>query len=381
MTCQFARRRRIRAIVFAVVMALPAVVPAAGGDGALRLAHLPLARTAAAVPPEVQPAAYQLPAPAAEGYWVVSSRRSAQHPLDRVPWGLDYFQAVPNGPLFWSSADSLRAGLTPGVPVCIFVHGSFVDWPEHLEEAAQANRWVREATAGCPLHVVFFSWPSDRPYTFCFPVDVTARGARAEFNGFHVAHLMSLLPEQSPVCLIGHSHGARTVLSAAHLAGGGTVRDLAFTGNVGATRRMRLALAAAAVDHDWVNPDARYGCALCRSEAAVNLKNRCDGPLFFYPLARPFARPALATVGWTDGDRERMGWLSQRAMEIDVTPLLGRAHLWPDYFTRPEIGSVLGPFITFADAATVMPAPPAMPPDSGFAAPEGPVVGPAFVQP
>jgi hypothetical protein len=285
-------------------------------------------------------------------YWIASSRRAAQHRLDPRTGTLDFFRRNPDGTLTCGDAFTMQSEIVSGVPVCIFIHGSFVQWSDQLNSARTSYHWIRNAAPDQPLQVIFFDWPSDGPYTYLFPVDVTVRGERAEFNGFHLAYVISLLPPDCPVCLIGHSHGARTVASALHLSGSGAVQGLAFYGDVGQTRPIRAVMAAAAFDHDWLNPDQLYGRALCRSEV-MNLRNNCDAALHFYPLARPLSRPALANVGFTELDREAMGMLAYRAIELDVTELVGRSHTWPYYEAKPAIASAIAPFVYFMDLPSV----------------------------
>ena len=280
-----------------------------------------------------------------DSYWIVSTRRAAQHRLDPPSSTLDYIRRQEDGTLVVSHAAAMQAEFQPGTPVVIFVHGSFVGWGSQVTQARKTNRWLKEATGGRPVHVVFFDWPSDGPYTHLFPIDVTVRGERAEFNGLHLTCLISQMPAESPVCLVGHSHGARTVLSALHLSAGGSVQDLMFYGQVG-RRPLRAVLAAAAVDHDWLNPGERFERALCRSEV-MNLRNKCDAALVFYPLSRPFSRPSLANVGFTDLDRAEMGELAYRAIQLDVTELVGRSHTWPHYDDEPAIAAAIAPFALF----------------------------------
>lgn len=281
-------------------------------------------------------------------YWIVSTRRAAQHRMDQSPGTLDYIRRNPDGTLTCGDAFTMQSEMIPGVPVCIFIHGSFVTWSDQLNSARTSYHWIRDAAPDRPLQVIFFDWPSDGPYSYLFPVDVTVRGERAEFNGLHLAYVISLLPPDCQVCLIGHSHGARTAAAALHLAAAGSVQGLAFYGDVGQTRPMRAVMAAAAFDHDWLNPDQIYGRALCRSEV-MNLRNNCDTALHFYPLSRPLSRPALANVGFTDADRSEMGLLAYRAIELDVTDLVGRSHTWPYYEGEPSIAAAIAPFVYFMD--------------------------------
>lgn len=307
------------------------------------------------VVPPIAPHSAPLGPEAADGdsYWIVSTRRAAQHRLDPPSCMLDYVRRQEDGTLVTSHAAAMQAELTPGVPVIVFVHGSFVAWGDQLEQARSTNRWIKQAAADRPVHVVFFDWPSDGPYTYLFPIDVTVRGERAEFNGLHLTNLISQLPAESPVCLVGHSHGARTVLSALHLSGGGTIQDLMYYGDVG-KRPLRAVLAAAAVDHDWLNPGERYDRSLCRGEV-MNLRNKCDTALTFYPLSAPFSRPSLANVGFTELDRREMGLLGYRAIELDVTELVGRSHTWPHYDQEPAIAAAIAPFALFWELQQVQP--------------------------
>ncbi len=279
-------------------------------------------------------------------YWFVSTRSAAQHRLEkRGP--LTVYRSS-QGTLSAASLEELQSALTPGVPICIFVHGSFTGWNTQLRNAPQSSQWIRDACPGRPMHVIFFSWPSDGPYTQIFPVDLTVRAYRAEFNGFYLAQVVALCPQQSPVCLIGHSHGTRAVLAAGHLLGGGMVEGLVSPSASASTQPVRAVLMAAAVDHTWLNPGSRYGCALHRIEV-MSLRSSGDFPLQFYPLSAPHSRPALAQVGFTNADRRAMGPLGYRAVELDVSELVGTSHAWRSYSGSPSIAAAVAPFALFLD--------------------------------
>ena len=279
-------------------------------------------------------------------YWMVSSRSSVQNIHSPGRWGLDVHQRLPDGSIQPSSVGSLSAQIDPTLPVCIFVHGSFVKWESQCREAHQAYREIRRQCPGMPVQMIFFTWPSDGPYTYLLPLDVAVRGEQAEFNGFHLAWLISQLPTGCPVCLIGHSHGTRVVLSALQLAGGGEIQDHCFAGGMGC-HRYRAILTAAAMDNEWLNPGQRYDRALLVTEGLLHLQNRRDAALGLYPLSRPFAGRALARSGFRRRDLARIGSQSAKIMEYDCTHLLGPAHLWPDYYSKPEIVATMRPYIYF----------------------------------
>lgn len=311
---------------------LPALVPPAP-------LPTPIEPVPTAAAPPAQPAAV-----AANTYWIVSSRCSVQDVCSPGPWGLNVYQRVGDCPLIPTDVPSLSSQIVPGVPVLIYVHGSFVEWESQCREAHEAHRVLSSICQ--PLQMIFYTWPSTGPHRCLFPLDAAMLGERAEFNGFHLAWLVSQIPDSCPICFLGHSHGSRTVLSAMQLAAGGTIQGHVFTGYMGA-RRYRAVLAAAALDHNWLNPGERYGCALNLLECLLNLKNRHDLALAFYPLNRPFAHRALARSGFTRRDAARIGWNMAKITEVDVTPLLGPRHLWPYYYADPAIDSLIRSYMQF----------------------------------
>ncbi len=283
-------------------------------------------------------------------YWIVSSRCDVQHKrhMHLDDGVLDVFERTADGQLHHAQMGSLQACLIPGVPVLMCIHGNFVSWEDECYESHLAYQWFRNSCPNLPLQVIFFTWPSNGAITGILPTDVTIRGKQAEFNGFHVGRLMNCIPESCPVTFMGHSFGCRVILSTLHLAGGGAVQGMTFPGAM-TSHRYRAVFAAAAVDHHWMNPGDRFGCALPRTECIVNLRNRKDLPLALYPLTRPFAGRALARSGLTRRDTRLLGPESQKVVSIDVTAIEGHNHLWPGYFNSPEIGAAIAHVIYYPE--------------------------------
>jgi hypothetical protein len=162
-------------------------------------------------------------------------------------------------------------------------------------------------------------------------------GHRAEFNGFALAQLVSLLPSDTPVSLVGHSHGARTVAAALHLLAGGHIRNRHLA-RVGRTRTVDSAvLMAAAIDSQWLQPWNQYGLAPCSTRRLVNLVNRNDSVLAIYPLRKPLGLPAAGTVGVPESP-----W--PHVCNCDVTSLIGRGHFQRHYLQHPEIAALIADF-------------------------------------
>jgi len=252
--------------------------------------------------------------------------------------------------------EELLRTLMPGAPVCIFVHGSFTRMQDVWEDAEYSYRWLRSPCPQVPLNFIYFTWPSEGTFTL-FPdnafstpllcVDFAILGRRAEVNGFYLADLIGELPPNTPVSLIGHSHGARAIASSLHLLGGGTVQQQGRWNPADSGNRIRVVMAAAAIDHDWLNPDERYGCALNRAECLLSLRNECDFALALYPLRRPFSSRSLARAGFTRKDQRELGGHVAQVSELDVTPLIGRRHDWPSYVRRAEIAAAIRPYVFF----------------------------------
>ncbi|MDA1017599.1 MAG: alpha/beta hydrolase [Planctomycetota bacterium] len=282
-------------------------------------------------------------------YWIVSSRHCPQRP-DRecIACRLEFARRTSDCCLNRSTETGFRTWLKPGVPVCIVVHGSFVSSRAAIIDSHNTYRWLRSAAPNRSLQVVFFTWPSNELAIGVLPsVEVSILGKRSALNGLHLTNLLAMIPPSCPVSMIGHSHGARLVLSSLHLLGGGSVQGFKLNCDLACGRRFRAILAAAAVDHHWLNPGERYDRALCVTECLVNLRNSLDLPLMLYPLRKPFGREALARRGFTRGDAARLGASLQKVHEFDVTRQVRTGHMWPHYYRRAEIAWLLIPYIHF----------------------------------
>ena len=306
------------------------------------------------------PAPVALPAASSicdESHWILSIRHCSRDCPDcacRFDFGVH--KADWDGCWKPSSMGEFQQSMIPGVPICVMIHGSFVTEETVAEDSRQTFRWLRQAAPDLPLQVVFISWPSDGIFTLdpaiaassLFPtIDVGILGRRAELNGCRIAKLVQSFPPESPVCLLGHSHGARMVSSAMHFLGGGELQGIRVCD--GPSHRVRGILAAAALDHDWMVPGQRYDRALCGAECVLNLRSKLDWALSIYPLRRPFSRRALGQSGFTSKDRQRLGARAQQIANLDVSRELGVGHIWPCYYEHPEIAASIVPWVYFTE--------------------------------
>lgn len=290
-------------------------------------------------------------------YWIVSTR-SCPEPnpcsIETCPPDVFDMDGTPGGRP--SSLEELLVSLPPGIPVCIMSHGSFVDWQIACDDSLGTARWLASACGGQQVAMIFFTWPSEGRSPLLVQFDVAVLGKRATRHGKYMADLVSAISPDHPVCLIGHSHGARVMVSALQLLGGGSSEGVTLAQPLPAPCRLRVVLAAAAIDHHWLNEGERFGNALCRVEALLNLQNRKDLVLSVYPLRRPFAKAALARKGFTDRDRAKMGWQGPKVTDVDVTDIIRYHHTWPNYYRSAAIRDLVAPYITFAESYADVPA-------------------------
>lgn len=300
-------------------------------------------------------------------YWIVSSRccRQTQHKCGVncrfVCHAItEDCQSLPVG------YEQMIASQIPGAPTCVLVHGSFTRMQDVWPDAECSYNWLRNGGPQVPINFIYYTWPSEGPFailphnaftTLVPNLDFSVLGQRAELNGFYLADLIGSLPPSTSVSLIGHSLGARAITASLHLMGGGSLRGQARCNPVDGGHRIRVVLAAAAIEHDWLNPGDRYGCALNRAECLLNLRNERDLALALYPLRRPFSSSALARKGFTSKDQRKLGEHLVQVSELDVTPIIGKAHGWPNYCSQPSIAGCIAPYVYFEAAENTFPAP------------------------
>ena len=317
-----------------------------------------------AVPPAVE---LQVPTAAprlAVKYWIVSTRSCRQsHHKCGVSCRFICHAVTEDCQCVPVCFEQLIAGQIPGAPTCVLAHGSFTRMDDVWEDSECTYCWLRGACPQVPLNFIYFTWPSEgpfalvpnNPFSTAIPcLDFGVLGRRAELNGFYLADLIGSLPGPTTVSLIGHSLGARTVASSLHLLGGGTVHGQTRWNPADCGHRIRVVLAAAAIEHDWLNPGDRYGCALSRAECLLNLRNECDFALALYPLRKPFSSRALARTGFTSKDQRKLGDRLTQVSELDVAPVIGKGHSWPSYCRQPGIATAVSPYVYFEAAQAVV---------------------------
>jgi hypothetical protein len=284
-------------------------------------------------------------------YWIVSSRScSAKNAPCDTDCCLEYLHRISDQCLISEGRDSFLASIQPDRPVCFVVHGSYNWWRDVLTESRRINRWIHAGAPGAPVQVVFFTWPSDGNMPFIFPVDIAILGRRSAAHSVYLANLISQLPPDQRVSVLGHSHGARATVAALHLLGGGALENgQALPAGYAVPRHLRAVLIAAAIDHQWLNPGERYGQALVTPERVLLMRNSRDATLGIYPLRKGVGPRALGQYGLGQDDRFILGSLGAKVDELDAAEFAAWHHRFAAYHEHPELASAIVPYVYFQD--------------------------------
>lgn len=295
-------------------------------------------------------------------YWIVSSRHCNGNAANTGC--LNYFHRTSERDMRDVGRDAFMASLRPDLPVCFVVHGSYNWWRDVVKESRSIQKWIRSGAPELPVQIVFFTWPSDGNMPFVFPVDIAVLGRKASKHSLYLANLIGSLPPEQPVCILGHSHGARAAAAALHVLGGGAVEDgQRLPPGYSTPQHLRAVLVAAAIDQSWLNPGNRYGQALWPPERILLMRNSRDTTLAVYPYRKFGGEKAMGKDGLALQDRFQMDQLGRKIVELDAAQFAQSNHSFADYHQHPELAAALVPYVYFRDdgvATTPVTADPAL---------------------
>lgn len=310
------------------------------------------------------------------GQWIVSSRRNYNEVGTwRLTPALHYYFDRGGRNLAEVGEQTFTSAIDNGAPTCVVVFGSYNRWEDASAEVGPISRWLRSAAPDQPLNMVFFTWPSDGVAPFLFPVEIAVLGRRSSLQGVFLAEMLSHVPQNQALCLIGHSHGARTVASALHLMSGGEIENgVRLESAPGNLPTCRVVMMVAAMDHHWLNPGQRYGMALPRVERMLNVKNTLDNALGLYTIRKPRATFALGGPGLDWTDRAALGAEAAKIAEVDISRYTGAGHSWQDIYPHRDLALALRPYVFLLDDPAA--AAPSLPTTSSFGQPTQAVTTP-----
>jgi len=280
-------------------------------------------------------------------YWIISSRDC---PQEKSPREADrctkYYYRGPSGKIELRTATDFHRSLDPDIPVCFMIHGSLIEWEQNVLEGHATYEWLKRAAPNTRFQMVLFTWPSER-MLLVPPIDFSVLGYRSSYNGLYLARVISRMPSSTSISLLGHSHGARLAVSALHLLGGGEAYGYRLAPRDTPLPHIRTVLAAAAMDHHWLDPGQRYGMALNGTDSLLNIKNQTDIPLILYPFPMLLGHDSLGRGGFSWLDQYRLGDNFSKVRNVDVTFLIGLGHIWPRFHDHVEIAEALTPYLFY----------------------------------
>jgi len=238
----------------------------------------------------------------------------------------------PGGKSSWKSVawQELVSEAQDRRPTVVYVHGNRIDRGEDRSRGLKIYRSLSGVLRQeGPIRYVIWSWPATQ---IPGPVkDYYVKAGRTRQISWQLAWFLRQTPEQTPVSVIGYSMGARVVSGAMHLLGGGRLGGLKIEPDERPHRpQIRVALVAAAVDADWIQPGGYHGRALSAIEKLYVVTNRRDPAMRYFYLSHDRGR--IRALGWAGVDQPgSLGSAAKRVRLLDLTKVIGRNHGLTDY--------------------------------------------------
>jgi hypothetical protein len=297
-------------------------------------------------------------------YWIASSRGCdpSKVPVDAFRC-LSFFHRIGDKDLVRQPGEAFMASIRPDRPICFVVHGSYNRWGDVVEESRKIHRWLKNTSPTSPLQVVFFTWPADGNMPYLLPVDIAVLGRRSAAHSIFLAKLITQLPQEQQVSIVGHSHGSRATVATLHLLAGGKLEEgQVLPAGCTCPPHLRAVLIAAAIDHNWLNPGQRYDRALKVPDRVLLIRNSKDGWLTAYQARKVWGERAMGKDGLSRADRAALGPAGKKLVELDAAQFAGYSHSFEEFHHRAELGAALRPYVYFqedqpAGTAVITPVP------------------------
>jgi hypothetical protein len=242
----------------------------------------------------------------------------------------------------WQPADpdAFHCGDSKCTMTVVYAHGNRSNACDARRQGLEIYRQLRRR---CPcwigIRFVIWSWPSDAiPASYRILRDVRVKFRRTSTQSYVLAHWISLLPSDVPVTFVGYSFGARTILGALHLLGGGQLEGRCLPQAGCYPQCIKVVLWAAAAENTWLSARGSRNCALRVIDRALVTVNHRDPALKRFRRAICMARSrALGHSGL----RGPLLCVSHHGCicELDVTRMVGRHHDWKRYACSSTIMS------------------------------------------
>ncbi|MCA9187566.1 MAG: hypothetical protein KDA99_18185, partial [Planctomycetales bacterium] len=233
----------------------------------------------------------------------------------------------------WVASDAVDFAATedPATITTVYVHGNRMEMKYVYDRGFKTYHLMRCGLARDQrLRHVIWAWPSE-PVPGTFLKDARAKAERIPVQSYFLACWLARINPDQRVSIMGYSYGARLVMGAMHLLGGGTLdgRKLGPPPN-GTFVAPRVVIWAAAMANHWPEPGDVNGQALCAVDHLLLLYNTTDPVLRRYPRLEPSDHcPALGYTGMTR--RTLLTDCDHKVCQFNAARYVGRHHDWQRY--------------------------------------------------
>ncbi len=272
---------------------------------------------------------------AGDELWIVSSRCLPDlekcTTLQPVTFSVSRFECATG----WTASDDAQLAASfaaqPSMRTVVYAHGNWMT----AENATGRGSYVYNRASACaeePIRFIIYSWPSQRDGR---PIrDVYEKADRSNTDTYYFANLLSRIPEQSPLGILGFSFGGRVVGGGLHLVAGGTLEGR--TSPTWSTQRqVHVSFIAPAFDRTWLAANREYGMAMKNVEALVNIYNSRDPVLRRFRFIDRVTTPIAAGFsGLADPRATQPLQADARIAQYDCGEAVGTSHDEMNYYRK-----------------------------------------------
>ncbi len=288
----------------------------------------------------------------AEGeFWIVSTRQAPkQCNLDQGLCCITYWKRTGRDSYQQYSLDEFLMAMDPSLPTCIYVHGNTLDWDGAIEGGTRVYRKIGRGVHG--FRLVLWSWPAERIKGAGLEGNVVEKAEMSESQGYYLAWLVDLIDPRTPLSLVGHSYGCRTVTAGLQGLATGRIAGYRLPPRqyIG-WRPMEACLVAAAMDKWLLTPRGQHALAVTQIDRMLITVNPKDRTLALLPKWFPWEALGL------DGLPTRpIAPYDQRVLQMESTSWVNKAHRFQAYAHDRDLADRLRPYFFYLDAPEPIPA-------------------------
>jgi hypothetical protein len=224
----------------------------------------------------------------------------------------------------------------------LWVHGNRIDDATAYDSGWEAYRAFASGQRE-GVRLVTWSWPRDQIHGQLR--DIRAKTGQSHDDGALLGWFLRRVPGEARIDLVGYSLGARLIgVGLQDFATGGSAASSSQPSTTSKTPRLRSVLLAPAIDNHWLLPGEKQGQVLGVSESVYAVYSSCDRVLKWYP--RAVCGSTSRALGYTGlVNPSRLGELSSRYSESDISNLVGKVHDWEVWLRNEGIRSRVRGFL------------------------------------